>query len=461
MYGARMAWAPDISRFGRPHYAAIADAIAADLQEGRLAPGTRLPPQRELADQLGLNLTTVARGYVEAQRRGLIESRVGQGTFVSGRQPLAGGVTSAGLVDLAMNLPPEPQSPALRERMAGGFAAMAGDLQGLLRYHVPGGSPAEREAAVRFLAARDIAVEPDRVLLTPGTHVAFQAILQILARPGDVVLSEAITYPGIRGIAVRLGLRLEGVPVSAAGMDLDALAELCAAHRPRAIYLNPTLLNPTAALMPVERRRALIDIARRHDIVLIEDDAYGALLEVAVPAFASLAPDMTYFVSGLSKTLGAGLRVAHVIAPDQRALWALASAVRAAIGMASPIGVTLSTLWINDGTADAIVAETRAEIRARQALLGELVPPALVETHAEAFHGWLRLPPGWNRASFIDAAKSTGLSMVESDAFTVGTVPEEAMRLSLGGALTRDELRNALTFLGYLLDHAPLQTELY
>jgi DNA-binding transcriptional MocR family regulator len=457
-----MSWEPNIERFGKPHYAAIAEAIASDLQEGRLASGTRLPPQRELADQLGLNLTTVARGYVEAQRRGLIESRVGQGTFVTGRPaPSIASIPSSGIVDVTMNLPPEPQDNLLRERMAAGLAAMAQDLQGLLRYQVFGGSPADKEAGAGFLSKRGVDIEPDRLIVSPGTHVAFLAILQNVTRAGDTILCEAITYPGIRAVAARLGLKIEGVPLDHDGIVPEVFAALCKTHAPKAVYLNPTLLNPTAALMPVERRLEVATIAREHGVMIIEDDAYGALLEVPVPAFVSIAPDITYYVAGISKTLGAGLRVAHVSAPDQRALWAVSSAMRAMNGMASPLGVTLSTQWMRDGTADDIIVQVRQETRIRQNILREAIPAARIETHPEAFHGWMHLPEGWSRSAFIEAAKSTGLSMVASDAFTVSGAPQEALRLSLGGAFSADEMRDALGLIGYLLEHAPFHADLY
>ena len=137
-------WTPNLASSDRPRYLAIADLIAADMREGRLSPGDRLPPQRKLADRLNVDFTTVARGYVEAQKRGLIESRVGQGTFVRmpekaspAARPL--GPRRAEIVDLSMNLPPEPDEPALIERMQAGLAEIGRDLVALLRYQGFGG----------------------------------------------------------------------------------------------------------------------------------------------------------------------------------------------------------------------------------------------------------------------------------------------------------------------------------
>jgi hypothetical protein len=155
------AWIPDLKQWGKPHYLAIVEALAGDIRLGRLTPGTRLPTQRALAETLGLNFTTVSRGYVEAHKRGLIEGRVGQGTFVvdPARSVRSGGGTSGarvGPIDFTMNLPPEPDTPALRARMQASFAELSGDLANLLRYQGFGGTDEDKVAALRWLKGRGV-----------------------------------------------------------------------------------------------------------------------------------------------------------------------------------------------------------------------------------------------------------------------------------------------------------------
>lgn len=445
-------WLPDLAKFGKPHYRAIAEAIAQDVRSGRLKVSDRLPPQRDLAQRLGINFTTVARGYVEAQQRGLIESRVGQGSFVAGqprRKPAAG---RPSVVDLTMNVAPEPEDRALYDRMQAGMLRVANDLPTLMRYQAFGGTYIQREAAIRFLSQRGITVEPERLIICPGTHIAFQAILQAVAQPGETVLCEELTYPGIKAIAARLGLRLVGVPIDEHGIEPGALADLCRDHAPRALYLNPTLLNPTTSTMPEERRRQVVEIVREHGCVIVEDDAYAALMRRPPPAFATLAPDLTYYVASLSKCVGAGLRIAYLIAPDQKRLWPISGALRTTAVMASPLTTALSTLWIEDGTANAIVEAIRKETAVRQKLLAEVLPTGSYVTHPEAFHLWLALPPPWQRSAFAARMRSSDLSVVVSDAFTVGATPVEAVRISLGGVLSRAEMRTALEYLAHVLD---------
>jgi DNA-binding transcriptional MocR family regulator len=194
-------WTPDLTTSDKPRYLAIADLIAADVKSGQLAAGDRLPPQRKLAQRLSVDFTTVARGYVEAQKRGLVESRIGQGTFVPAPAKSALSAVSASRprvapVDLSMNLPPEPDDPELIERMQAGLEMVGRDLVSLLRYQGFGGTPPDKEAASVWLGRRALVPAQDRIFITPGAHPALHGILGTLAKPGNVVLSENITYPG-------------------------------------------------------------------------------------------------------------------------------------------------------------------------------------------------------------------------------------------------------------------------
>jgi DNA-binding transcriptional MocR family regulator len=453
-------WIPDLTQSDRPRYLAIADMIAFDVQEGRLSHGDRLPPQRKLANILAIDFTTVARGYTEAQKRGLIESRVGQGTFV--RAPAspapekrAAPERRAEIVDLSMNLPPEPDDPALIERMQAGLEAVSRDLVSLLRYQGFGGSPADKDAASAWLGRRALVPSQDRIFVTPGAHPALLAIFGILAKPGDVLLSEAITYPGARSLAAQLGLRLVGLPMDDEGIDPAAFAEACARFAPKGLYLNPTLQNPTTLTVSESRRGAIAAVARRFKVPIIEDDAYGFIPVHGPAPFAAIAPDITWHVAGLAKCIGAGLRAAYVVAPDMRTGWPFAAAVRAAAVMASPLTLALATRWIEDGTADAILRFIRTEASARQSLAKEILPSGSFKADPLSFNLWVSLPPGWTRSAFIGHMRSTGVGVVASDAFTVQGTPPEAVRVCLGGPITRPSIRRSLEYMAHALSESP------
>src|SRR6516164_4556190 len=163
-------WWPDLSESDKPRYLAIADAISEGIRNGRLGASDRLPPQRKLARRLDIDFTTVARGYVEAQKRGLIESHVGRGTFVraSAKRRHAPMARHPEIVDLSMNLPPEPDDPELLDRMQDGLEALGRDLVYLMRYQGFGGTQADKDAAVTWLKHRMLAPQEDRVFISPG-----------------------------------------------------------------------------------------------------------------------------------------------------------------------------------------------------------------------------------------------------------------------------------------------------
>jgi DNA-binding transcriptional MocR family regulator len=456
-------WTPDLAGSERPHYLAIADRIAAAIAGGQLAQGDRLPPQRTLARRLGLDFTTVARGYTEAASRGLIVSRVGQGTFVAAsaprrRPPMA---TRPELVDLSMNLPPEPNDPELLERMQEGLEAIGAELVPLMRYQGFGGVPADKDAASIWLGHRALVPNQNRVFIAPGAHPALLAIFGLLAKPGETVLAEQITYPGARSIAAQLGLKLVGVPMDGDGVVADAFAEACRRHAPKLLYLNPTLLNPTTHTIPTPRRMAIAEVARRYGVPIVEDDPYGLLPVNGPPAFAALASDITWHIAGLAKCLGAGLRIAYVVVPDARAGFSFATAARTATVMASPMTTALATRWITDGTADALLAFVRRESAERQRLARDILAGVTLRTDPAGFHLWASLPEPWTRSAFVGHMRATGIGVVASDPFTTDGAPPEAVRVCLGGPADRAKLRGALEFMAHALSESPALASTY
>ena len=441
-------WVPSLGQHAGPVYLAIADAIAADIAKGRLKPGARLPPQRTLAGALGIDFTTVTRAYAEARQRGLVEGRVGHGTYVrpSAERP-------ARLADLGMNLPPHIRDPKLDERLRAGIDAVAAEGQDLfLAYQDPAGAEADRQAAGRWLAPRLPGLAPERIVVCPGTQGAMVAALNLLARPGDTVCTEALTYPGFLALAAHLGLRIVPVAMDADGLDPDSFAAVCETARPKMLYCTPTFHNPTTATLPPARRARIVEIARRHGVAILEDDVYGALPEAPVPPLAALAPDIVYYMAGLAKCLSPALRIAYLVPPDARAAMRAAGAVRAFSGMASPVTAAIATRWIEDGTADTLLRALRAETMARQQIAARLLPQA--KTHPCCFHAWLVLPKGWTAGALTGRARLAGIGLVTADAFAVGSAPEAA-RIALGVARDREALARGLDILAGLLAQPP------
>ncbi|MEP9375153.1 PLP-dependent aminotransferase family protein [Aquabacter sp. CN5-332] len=450
-------WIPKIENSDSPRYLAIANAIGTDIAAGILVPGDQLPPQRRLAALLGVDFTTVARGYVEAAKRGLIESTIGRGSFV--RKTAAARISAdpqrLRAADFSMNMPPEPDDPDLIARMQEGYASVARDLLPLLRYQGFGGSPLDKDAASAWLGRRALVPAQERIFITPGAHPALVGIFSLLAKAGDTVLSEAVTYPGVRSITAQLGLNLVGIEMDQDGILPEALEEAVRRHAPKALYLNPTLQNPMTITTSERRRSAICAIARRMGVPIVEDDAYGFIATHGPPPLAAIAPDICWHIAGLAKCIGAGLRLAYVVAPDARAGWSFTGAMRALSVMASPLTAAVATRWIDDGTADTILRFIRAEVSARQKLAARHFEPGTYLSDPLSFNIWLPLGNGWTRSAFASHASGTGIGVVASDAFTVGGTPAEAVRVGLGGPIDRAQLERGLEFMAHALEGPP------
>lgn len=440
-------WLRHVDRESGPIYLAILAALETAIRDGDLQAGEQLPPQRTVASLLGVDFTTVTRAYAAARSRGLVEGAVGRGTFVRGRTS----EDEAGLIDLSMNLPPPPKGLALGKLLKDATRAVleTTDAAALMAYHPGAGSRAQRAAAAAWLAPNLGEAALDRLLVCAGAQTALAAILSTLAKPGDRIIAEPLTYPGLRALAWQLGVTVTPCPVDDEGFEPEALARLCADHRPKAIYCVPTQQNPTASTMGLDRRRQIAEIARSANVPVIEDDAYGRLPADPLPAIASFAPKLTYYVVTVSKTLSPGLRTAFVAAPDASTAQATAEALRAFSLMASPLTLAVTTAWVRDGTAEAVLAAVRAEARERQAIARQVLPAAIGAP--DGVHVWLDLPAGRDPRALREAAQMRGLSLVTAEAFAIGPIERDGMRISLGGVGKQTVLAEALNVVARLL----------
>jgi DNA-binding transcriptional MocR family regulator len=447
-------WVKKIETSEQPAYLLLPELIAQDVRSGRLVARDRLPTLRDLASLLSLNYTTVARAYSEARKRGLIDTHAGLGTFVRGMsatQPLRGGSGA----EMTMNMPPEPQDPALMAHLQDSAARLLAraDWWGLLRYQDFGGTHLDRDVGAQWLRARVADCKAEQVLLSPGIHSVLTALFSLLARPGELVCVESLTYPGVKAIAAQLGVQMHALPMDDEGPLVDAFEHACKSLHPKALYCNPTLLNPTTVTMSRARREALADVALRFAVPIIEDDAYGMLPQHTPTSLANLAPELTYHVSGLSKCFGAGLRSAYVRAPSERQAQRLAGAMRATTVMASPVTNALATAWVQDGTALAMLQAVREECAVRQRMAATHLQGHPILAPQDAFHLWLPLSPGWSPVEFASYLRTRGVGVVASAAFSTDGDPPDAVRVCLGGPVSRDECDLALRLIADTLNH--------
>src|SRR4029079_1323732 len=225
-----MDWIPTLSEWSGPPFRRIVDALSADISSGRLKRGQQIPTHRALAGALSLDLTTVTRAYGEARRRGLIEAQVGRGTFVSETTVRAPeNIPHAVKIDLSMNVPPQPIEANLDLHIAQGLKAIQDEtgLSAFLNYRQPGGSDDERAVAAHWLRRRIPDARSERLIVYPGNQTILFNLLVALTSPGDVILTEALTFPGMKAAARQLGVRLFGIEMDADGIRPEALKSAC------------------------------------------------------------------------------------------------------------------------------------------------------------------------------------------------------------------------------------------
>jgi DNA-binding transcriptional MocR family regulator len=460
-------WKPDIaSRRGR-RYLAIADALADDIKNGVVRPGDRLPTHRELAYQMGLSVSTVSKAYAEAVRRQLILSEVGRGTFV---MPNAWtdlsriGVDSRQIepIDMAFNCP--VPTPMLIEAMSEALKTVSTSdrLDELMPYYRPWiGLSAHRTAGASWIEKRGLKTSPENILITNGAQHAAAIILTSLLEPNQIVVTEELTDPGIKFLTANRSLQLKGLAMDRDGLLPDAFEAACRSMKVRALITVPNHHSPTLTIMPVERRKAIAEIAIRYGAIIIEDDVYGPFLETPPPALSSFAPGQSFYFTSLSKCICPGLRIGFLAAPPGRTE-ELIPGLGATTWMASMVPAEIAALWIRDGTAERLTAWQRQEMGRRQKLASQILEGFGYASLPTSLHLWLPLPDSWRAESFVAQARARGLAVTPAEAFVVGHVAApQAIRISMGGATpARTELQRGLEIVADLLRERPAATYL-
>ena len=426
-------------------YKQLVDRFADDIRQGRLKPGRALPTHRELAWKEGISLATATRTYAELQAMGLVAGEVGRGTFVREPMPLGQGVemhvATGDLVDLTFNYPALPRQTDLL-RTALRQLASAGDLESLLRYQPHAGRPFERTIIAEHLKSRGLLVTADTVLIVNGAIHGLAAAAMALMQPGDVLAVDALSYPGIKLVAESCRLELAPIPTAGAGPDLDALESLCRTRKVRAVFCMPTLHNPLGWVMTQAQRVGLVDIARRHGLLLLEDGAYAFLDTKAPPPLAALAPDITVYVSSLSKSVASGLRFGFVSAPAAHVA-KIGRSIRATVWNTPPLVTSICCGWLQDGTVSKLEQEKRHDATSRQAIATQVLAGLPTIRHPISYFVWLPMPDEVRADAVAMKLRKENILVSTAEPYAMTAQAPHAIRLALG-SVTHDRLTQAL-----------------
>ncbi|MDN3556816.1 PLP-dependent aminotransferase family protein [Halomonas maura] len=454
-------WTPTLPDDG-PRYRRIAEALAEAITSGELAPGEKLPPQRQLADRLGVTVGTVTRAYAEAHRQAWVESRVGSGTYVrrpAGEAPTtfrAGQPVADGVIDMGMSLPPpHPLRPQGLQRALRTIAEDPVALQAATDYQPEAGSETQRARIAAWQGGLGLPEAPERLVITQGGQHGIHLALQVLAQPGDLVAADALTYPGFVCAAQQAHLRLAAVPMDEDGMDVEALARLCARQAPRVLYVTPDLNNPTGVRLSDERRERLAALAREHDIWLVEDAVQYLPASDRGVALSTLAPERTLHIFSTSKILAGGLRIGSLTVPDPL-LERLGAAIRSQSWMVPPLMVEAACRWMEDPASHELLEWQTREIAARQALAQERLAAYAPQGRTNSSILWLPLPAGRRSSEAQALLAQRGVKVSTPEPFCVGSeAAPQALRLCLGPPASREAVERALGIVRETLDAPP------
>ena len=450
-------WTPELEQAAEPKYLALVEALHRDVESGRLPPGTRLPTQRQLANRLRIAIGTVSRAYTVAEQRGIVRGEVGRGTFVRREDPSyrEGSDEEAELIDLSRGRLVRPSDdPTLAQTLK--LLAQRRDLHQLVDiYQPPQGMTRHRAAAAAWLKRFGLDVKPERVVVTSGAQHGAAVVLAAMARPGDLILTEEVTYSGITALARLLQLRVQGLRMDQDGLLPSELEAACESSSPRALFCISTLQNPTGRTMPLQRRQELAHIIQRHRLTVLEDDVNGFLPAEPLPPIAAFAPDQTFYITGTSKSLAPGLRIGYVVPPAAE-MQRVNATMQATTWFTAPLLAEIVTQWIESGRADEMAEWKRSETITRHRLAREILGPWLPASGPVSFHLWLQLPEPWRAENFVSQARARGVAVNSPDEFLVGreTAPH-AVRVCLGGGLSRGRLEDGLKRLAELLQTPP------
>ncbi|WP_084365537.1 PLP-dependent aminotransferase family protein [Rhizobium sp. RU36D] len=462
-------WLPDLKTGDGPIYIRLADQMETAISEGILPAGSKLPPQRNLAYDLGVTIGTISRAYALMHERGLVSGEVGRGTYVLGRtdphlNPSAGIEVSP--YAMGGTRPVTPPDGKIRFDSTAAPDVGQGQLlekhiSAILKDHPLDIASYTRtfpehwfEAGARWLACGNWHPFAENVVPTLGAHAGVMAVISALTAPGDRIIFEHHTYSQISRSAGLAGRRTTLVDSDADGILPDDFERVCAQQHPKMAFIMSSAQNPTLATLPVERRKAIVDIARRYNVWLVEDNLYGAMSHNAIPLLAELGPERTFLVGGLSKAVAAGVRGGWVACPphfSQR----VRIAHRMMTGGIPFLLAELCARLVVSGDAAEISARCAQEIREREKIVTEHLTGYDYRSSPEIPFLWLKLPEPWLSGTYKNAAYTDGVLIDDEDEFKAGRSEKTThrIRISFSAPQTRAEVLSGMRTLRHLLEN--------
>jgi DNA-binding transcriptional MocR family regulator len=461
-------WLPDLKTGTGPLYIRIADAAETAIKTGALAKGAKLPPHRDLAYDLKVTIGTITRAYALLRERGLVSGEVGRGTYVQGggreAAPSADPVTSA----LGGTRALVPPSGKLRFDTTAAVDVGQAEIIGKVMMEIAADHPSEissytrtispdwAEAGRRWLSQGGWAPEPENILPQLGVHAGVNAVMAAVTGPGDRLVCEHLTYSQVARSATLMGRRVVLADMDEEGVLPEDFERVCAREHPKAAFIMSSGQNPTTSRLPLSRRREIIEIARRFNVWLIEDYLYGGMIADGVPTLAELAPDRTFILNGLSKSVAAGVRGAWVACPPH-----MAQRVRLTQKLVSGglpfLLAELSARLVLSGAAYDIRSRVLDELEIREKAVRTHLAGRDFRSHPRLPFLWLKLPEPWLSGTFKQAALDQDVLIDDEDEFKAARSDRvfHHVRIGFSEGRDRDISLSGLKTISRILDQTP------
>lgn len=448
-----LSWRPDLGKMTGPKYAALAELLEEDIKSGKLKAGTKLPPQRELADFLDLNLSTISKAYKLCGQKGLLSASVGNGTYVSSdaaAEPvLLCGRENVQIIEMGAIVPSVTFHLAVKQYTES--LMKRPDALYLFSYGAPGGTKRQCEAGVTWLGKSGFDTDREHIVLAAGGQNALTAALGALFKAGDKIGTEEMTYTGVKTAAKLFGIHLRPVRMCNREMTEEGIRYAIQNEKIKGLYVIPDYQNPTAHIMSLETRKMIAKVAGEENLIVIEDGINNLLEENPMPPIASFAPEQVIYITSLSKTISPGLRTAFIHVPD-KFHERLATALYSMNISISPLLATVSAALIEDGTADEMIAGRKKDIRERNRIVNRILEGFVSPCGLTAPLRYVRLPEYFTGKSFEICAKQAGVEVYGAERFSVGNrAPEKAVRISVTTPPSLEILTEGLNRLKALL----------
>jgi len=448
-----MSWKPDRSILKRPFYLSVAQFLEHDITNGLLAPGTKLPPQRELADFLDINFTTITRSYKICELKGLIYAVTGSGTFVSPNATRSITIStekfSGACIDLGFVASFEQCNYMILENTKKVMETHY--LEQLFNYNDPTGIPHQKMAGLNMMESFGIHADTEHMAIVSGAQNALAITLFALFEPGNRIAVDFYTYSNFIELSKMFHIQLVPIPGDKNGMLPDELENQCSLNEIHGIFLMPSCCNPTTIMISDTRKKELASVIKKFQLIVIEDDIHafltaGIAADYKQPIF-KLLPEQTIYNCSTSKSICSGLRVAYIVFGDtfqERILKAIFN-----INVkTSSLDAEIITNIILSGKVNEIVAEKKRLAQSASDIFAEYFPQAPRIGHPLSFFKWLPIFDNMNAQELEANLLQNGIRVFHSDRFlSSSNMPDKFLRIALASTNSLDELKIGLEIL--------------